>query len=123
VHPKQPRDLGSGSIVLQHFFRFPDLRAGKLGRPSKVPASSLGRLDTAALAAAALSQMSLQNASFSRQSFATAKPQGFPWWLRLLQNLQVLRRSQRRRKDRMMAVSDASAGLVGSTGDFDAPTR
>jgi hypothetical protein len=50
VYPKQPGDLGSWAVVLQHLLRFPDLRTSQLRRPPKAPTSQLGRLDPAALA-------------------------------------------------------------------------
>ena len=59
MNPKQPRDLGSMPIVLQHFLCFPDLGARKLRRPSKVPAGALGRIDAAALSLAGLFTLQL----------------------------------------------------------------
>ena len=54
MNPKQPRDLGGGSIVLQHLLRFPDLGARQLGRAPEVAVGTLGRVDPATLSLAGL---------------------------------------------------------------------
>jgi hypothetical protein len=106
-----PRRLAHRGALIDQAPGDIDLLGGQLWRPAESHASRSGRVAAGAGAlmderaletraypisiGAILSQISLQNASFSRQIFAMAKPQGFPWWLRLSQNLQVLRRSRR----------------------------